>query len=230
MTRVDCSGHNTRWRRWVHSTLPGVMLAVSLAGCGNLSVIEGFLNQTADFGSSDVGPVAGASVTSGNRGTVRVVIENNTPFRAVFTIGAFDNTDARSTPAFFQFSPDSQFIAPNAPQTIEGNANSGVFELPCARVFSIGSRTLIDLIARNPGPQPDAIDEAALVDGVGFSDVPLGDTNDASPDQGFARGFEALLGVDFNCGSLLYITFEFNDVGPDAFRVTESVIPSQTTR
>jgi hypothetical protein len=139
----------------------------------------------------------------------------------------FDNTDERSTPVFGQFSPDSRFVAPNAPVTLEGFSNSGVVELPCARVFSVGSRSLINLIAENPGPRAEEIDEAGLVDGVGFTNAELGSDDESTPNQGFAGGFEALLGVDFNCGALVHIILEYNDVGADAFRVNMQVFPAR---
>lgn len=201
----------------------GFGLSLVAAGCG----VELFLNQTATFGPGGGDAVAGAPIDSGSRGTIRVLIENNTPFRAIFTYGTFDNTDERSTPVFAQFSPDSQFIPPNTQATLEGFSNSGVVELPCARVFSVGSRSLINLIEKNPGPRAEEIDEAGLVDGVGFSDADLGSDAEATTNQGFARGFETLLGVDFNCGSLLHVTLEFNDAGPDNFVVDMQVFPAR---
>lgn len=200
-----------------------IPLAALLTGCG----IESFLNQTASFGPNGSTAAAGAPIGSGLRGTIQVVIENNTPFRAVFTYGVFDNTDERSTPAFLQFSPESNIIAANSSATLEGNTNSGVVVLPCARVFSVGSRSLINLIDLNPGDQSDRIDADALIDGVGFTDADLTSDAAATPNQGFARGFEARLGVDFNCDSLLLVSLEFNDVGADAFRVRMKVIPSR---
>ena len=79
----------------------------------------------------------------------------------------------------------------------------------------------------NPGDQADRIDAAALIDGVGFTDADITSDAAATPNQGFARGFEARLGVDFNCDSLLLISLEFNDAGEDAFRVLLKVIPSR---
>lgn len=197
-----------------------------LTGCG----LDTFLNQIATFGPNGSSASAGAPIGSGLRGTIQVIIENNTPFRALFTYGVFDNTDERSTPAFLQFSPDSNLIAANSSATLEGNTNSGVVVLPCARVFSVGSRSLINLIALNPGDRSDRIDAAALLDGVGFTDADLTSAAAATPNQGFAPGFEARLGVDFNCDSLLLISLEFNDLGPDAFRVLIHVIPSRNDR
>ena len=39
------------------------------------------------------------------------------------------------------------------------------------------------------------------------------------PDEGFASDFEALLGVDFNCGSLLHLSLEIAEIGSDEFVV-----------
>jgi hypothetical protein len=47
---------------------------------------------------------------------------------------------------------------------------------------------------------------------------------------GVAPSFEALLGEDFPCNSLLIIFLEPNDAGPDAFRIDFQLIPSSTTR
>ncbi|MEE9293619.1 MAG: hypothetical protein V3W34_01465 [Phycisphaerae bacterium] len=191
------------------------MCAVGWAGCD----VQTLLNQTATFGAGGSLVPAGAPIGSGGRGNFRVLIENNTPFRAIFTTGVFDNTDERSTPIFFQYSPDSRFIAANSTATLEGNANTGIITLPCGRVFSVGSRSLISLIDANAGALADDIDEAALVDGVGFSDADISAEEAAVPQEGFARGFEALLGVDFNCGSLLHLGLEFSAVGSDEFVV-----------
>jgi hypothetical protein len=189
--------------------------------------VNTLLNQTASFGPDGAFSPAGAPLTSGLRGTFRVVIENNTPFRAIFTYGAFDNTDERTSPAFFQFSPNTQVVAPGATATLEGDTNSGVITLPCARVFSMGSRSLINLIEENPGGLTDQIDREGLIDGIGFADAPLTASSAGIPNQGFAAGFEALLGVDFNCGSLLLASLEFNETGANRFRVNLTVFPAR---
>lgn len=203
--------------------MPIRLIASCIAVLGLLAPVgcsvETLLNQTASFGPDGGTALAGAPIATGARGRIRVVIENNTPFRAIFTTGAFDNTDERSTPIFFQFSPDSQLIGQNSAATLENNTDSGVLVLPCARVFSVGSRSLINLINENPGPFVNLIDQAALIDGVGFSSDGLGTDQGAVPREGFAAGFEALLGVDFNCGSLLHVTLEIADSGPNRFVV-----------
>ncbi len=191
---------------------------ILLAAPGGCS-LEEILNQTASFGPSGSNAQAGASIGSGARGTFGVLIENNTPFRALFTVGAYDDTDDNSTPVFFQYSPESRFIDSASTATLEGNDHSGIITLACARVFSIGSRSLIDLINRNPGSRADNIDEAALIDGVGFASADASSEEAAVPNEGFASSFEAFLGVDFNCGSLLHLSLEIAEVGSDEFVV-----------
>ncbi len=203
--------------------LPAVLCCT--AGCDVQSIREIIQNQTATFGLPGAGERAGAPINSGLRGTIQVEFENRTPFRAIFTYGTFDNTDERTTPAFLQFSADSRFIPPGTPATLEGLAEEGPIDLPCARVFSVGSRSLINLIAKNPGPTPEVIDESGLLDGAGFSDGELGTPGESDPDQGFAAGFEARIGVDFECGDLLSVSLDFNDQDANNFRVELQVTP-----
>ncbi len=204
-------------------TFVATIAAAVLVGCN----VETFLNQTATFGAPGSGGTAGAPLGSGLRGTFSVNFENNTPFRAIFTTGVFDNTDERTSPIFFQYSPDTQIQGINSSATLEANASSGLVTLPCARVFSVGSRSLISLVATNPGALAPLIDEPALLDGVGFSDAALTSPAAAIPNEGFAGGFEALLGVDFNCGSIINARLEFADVGVNRFQVELDVIPAR---
>lgn len=207
------------------ATLTLAALPVANTGCDVQSLREIVQNQTATFGPPGAEELAGAPINSGLRGTIRVEFENKTPYRAIFTYGTFDNTDERSTPAFFQSSVNSQLVPPDTDAPLEGLAEAGPIELPCARVFSVGSRSLISLIATNPGPTPDLIDEAGLLDGVGFSDAELGAAEDAAPNQGYAAGFEARIGVEFGCGDLLHVTLDFNDQDANNFRVDLEVTP-----
>ncbi len=197
-------------------------LTIVLATCG--CNVDTILNQVASFGPDGGAGLAGAPLQSGGRGNFFVFIRNNTPFRAIFSVGSFDNTDERTTPVFFQYSPDSQLVNVNSTTTLEGNSVTGILSFPCARTLSVGSRSLVSLIDENPGAAAGMIDEAGLVDGVGFSSEPLNSDDSAIPREGFASGFEALLGVDFNCGSLLNINLEFADTGPDRFLVELSEV------
>jgi len=167
-------------------------------------------NQTASLGGS----------TAGGRGIVRVVFLNNTPHRAAFTFGTYDQTDPETRPDFDQFGP-----APDG-QTLEGASASDIVTLSCARVFSLGGPALLALIDKN---LPDAVTvDEALVEGIAFFNVGA-DENEPML-AGTAPPFAALLGVDFPCNALLIIRFELNDVGPEPFRVDFEIIPSDSDR
>lgn len=184
---------------------------VGVAGCG-----EQFANLSASLGSS----------RAGGRGNVGVLFINNTPHRAVFTFGSYDQTDQFSEPDFKQFGLDDPGV------TLDGNSSSAILSIECARVLGIGSPSLLRLIEEN---LPDVtLDDDAFIEGVEFFSLPPenGDGEDTSEPvrQGVAPPFEALLGVDFPCGALLIIRFEFDDLGPDPFRTDFELIPSESSR
>lgn len=167
-------------------------------------------NQTASLGGS----------TAGGRGIVHVLFMNNTPHRAAFTFGTFDQTDPETRPDFDQFGP-----APDG-QTLDGASASEIVTLSCARVFSIGGPALLALIDEN---LPDAVTiDEAFVEGVAFFSVD-GDEDDPTL-AGTAPPLAALLGIDFPCNALLVIRFELDDVGPEPFRVDFEIIPSESDR
>lgn len=170
--------------------------------------LEGFLNRTDSLGGD----------SAGNRGLVGVIVINNTDARAIFTMGTYDDLD--------QFTlPDSElFGAESDGQRLEAGGDTGIMNMDCARVFSIGSAGLIDAIQNNDPDFPDALDEPALVPGVYFSSSSLDSLNAALPTAGFAAGFEARLGVDFPCDALLIVRLEIDDVGPEEFRVDFEII------
>ena len=194
----------------------GVLLSVALLSAGGCGEMLFFANQTASLG----GDVAG------QRGNIRVLFINNTPNRAVCTFGTYDQTDQNSIPDFAQFGPNEFDV------NLDGNAESEILFLDCARTFSIGSNRLLELIAEN-ADEAAVIDEA-VVEGVSFFEVPAEEDSEASEPElipaGTAPSFEALLGVDFPCNSLLIIRFEYDDLGPAAFRIDFEMIPSESTR
>jgi hypothetical protein len=205
---------NTKYR--IGFGVPITAALLTLAGCG-----EFFLNLTASLGGG----------TAGGRGTVRVLFINNTPHRAVFTYGSYDQTDQFSQPDF------AQFGLKNSARHLDGDAETSLdpFEsgsyITCARVFGIGSPEMLRLIEEN---RSDAeTDEDALVEGVEFFQIGGDDGQDPGAEPvsiGFAPPFEALLGVDFPCSALLIIYFEINDPGPDPFRIDFQLVPSESDR
>lgn len=187
------------------------LVVPGIAGCGEI-----FVNLTASLGGD----------WAGDRGTVRVLFINNTPHQAVFTFGSYDQTDQFSRPDFAQFGL-SEFGA-----TLEGDSSSPIISIQCARVFSIGGPGLLTLIEQNLSVV--SLDDDAFVEGVEFFSIPSNgaDDNDSGDpvSEGSAPPFEALLGVDFPCNALLIIRFEFDDLGPDPFRIDFELIPSESTR
>ena len=180
---------------------------VGVGGCG-----ETFTHLTASFGGDD----------AGDRGAVRVLFINNTPHRAVFTFGSYDQTDPSSQPDFEQFGSDDDGL------TLEGDSESAIGSINCARVFSIGGPRLLALIQEN---LPDAELEAeALIEGVGFFRTDPQDEGGEAVSKGKAPPFEALLGVDFPCNALLIFRLEIDDLGSDPFRIDFELIPSESTR
>jgi hypothetical protein len=181
-----------------------VLATFFLAGCG-----EFWRNQTASLGGA----------LAGTRGTIRVVFLNNTPHRAVFTYGTLDQLDSDSRPDF------AQFLRDEAPM-LNGDGTSAIVTLDCGRVFSIGSPQLLRSIEENLPNAP--LSQDALVSGVEF--VELAEDGGEPATRGTAPAFEALLGVDFPCNSLLVLRFEFDDLNPGQFRTDFEVLISQSER
>ncbi len=187
-------------------------LAGALGAC-TPTAIQNLASPRADF-------VVGGQLV--NR-AIQVGFINNTPFRAIFTFGAYDQLDQESIPTGF------------GQLRLEGNTSSGQFAQPCRQTFSVGGAELIRLIEDNEAsPQINVTDPQALVDGVNFSSAPLGDPLEAEPTEGTAEGVVVLSGVDFTCTrtdiqavtgtGLLIFTFEQDAMAPGGFRVDFSFV------
>jgi hypothetical protein len=167
-----------------------------------------FLNQTASLGGE----------TAGSVGNIQVAFINNTPFRAIFTCGTYNNTSQFSQPT------TRQFIGVPGGIILDGNSVANIVTLPCNRVFSIGDSELLRLIEKNRA-DADTLNQDALVEGVAFSGAPLGDPDASLATEGFAPPVRALLGVDFPCGAIIVIRFEVADAGVAPFRADLEIIP-----
>lgn len=155
--------------------------------------------------------------------TISVGFINNTPFRAIFTFGAYDQLDENTIPQNF------------GQLRLEGNTSSAQIAQPCRKTFSVGGEELIRLIELNRNsPLITVNDPAALVDGVNFSGAPLGDPLEAEPTEGTALGLVRLVGVDFTCErtdirqvtgtGVLIFTFEQDAAAPGGFRIDYSFV------
>lgn len=157
--------------------------------------------------------------------TLQVGFVNNTPFRAIFSAGTYDELNSETLPTgFLQI-------------RLEGNTASAQAVLACRKSVSVGGAELIRLLTLNQNdPNIPIGDQEALVDGVNFSSAPLGDPLEAAPTEGKAEGLVLSAGVDFNCArtdirqtagtGLIVFTFEQDPAAPGGFRVDFMFIPA----
>ena len=183
-------------------------IAVFLASCTAGSVLN-LAAPTGYFVPGSVEPVPSA---------IQVGFINNTPHRAIFTFGAYDQFDQETIPTGF------------GQLRLEGNTTSAQVAQPCRKTFSVGGDELIRLINENEqDPSINITHPRRLVRGVYFSSAPLGDPLEAEPTEGTAEGLVLLNGVDFDCrrdnihdtsgSGLLLFTFEQDATAPGGFRI-----------
>ena len=181
------------------------MVSLGAAGCG-----EAWVNLTASLGGN----------TAGGRGSVGVILLNNTPHRAVLTLGSYDQTGDDVAPDFQQYELAGTRV-------LDADSNGGLLTFDCARVFSIGGPRLLALI---DSTNPADVAQDALIEGVEFFAVDAANPDSVPVSQGVAAPFEVLLGADFPCNALLIFKLEVNDAGPEPFRVDFELIPSSNAR
>ncbi|MCB9849928.1 MAG: hypothetical protein H6817_04410 [Phycisphaerales bacterium] len=198
---------NQRIRR-ITTTLAAILLFAPLSGCA----FNALLHATSSLGGT----------VAGQRGNTQVLFINNTPYRAIFTFGAYDELDQNTEPTLQQFSSDASTL------DLEGNTQSDTIDVQCARVYSIGGTGLITRVRANL--DEGSFDETSLVEGVNFSSAGVDDDDADAATEGKAAAHNALIGVDFECGALLIYRFEVNDAGPEPFIVELTVIPAEDNR
>jgi len=177
-----------------------------LAGC------EAWLHATASLGGS----------VAGQRGNTEVVFINNTPFRAIFTFGAYDELDRNTQPVLRQFSSATGTL------NLEGNTQSDTLQIRCSRTYAIGTDSLI--LRAEANLDPASYNQDALVEGIRFSSAAVGEKDADEATEGTAAPHQALIGADFDCGALLIYRLETNDAGPEPFVIELTVIPAESTR
>ena len=185
-----------------------IALLCVMGGCD----VDNLLNRTASFGGD----------TAGQRSQFGCVLINNTPYRALLTLGTYDDLDSKSAPQYFQYGNEL------GARVLAAGASSGPFALNCARVFAVGTPELVgrvrDLVSA------EELDPDALIQGVYFTTGDLGTEEGALPTEGVAAPFEARLGVDFACNSSVIIRLEIDDLGPNPYRIDFEVIPATDDR
>lgn len=188
-------------------TVAAACTVVGLLACTPNSLFNN-LAARSDFGANGT-PVPRA---------IQVGFINNTPFRAIFTAGGYDQLSNDALPTNF------------VQLRLEGNSTTAQIPQPCRGTYSVGGAELVRRIELNRNsPNINITDNAALITGVNFSAAPLGDPLEAEPTEGTAVGRESLVGVDFTCqrtdirqntgtGLILY-TFEQDAMAPGGFRI-----------
>lgn len=146
-------------------------------------------------------------------GNVTVLFINNTPFRASFSLGAFDSLD-RNPPGAVSFQQ----------LQIEANSSVAPITLPCRRDVAIGTQELLDRVIDTNSTGANFNRDAFLV-GVAFSSAPLDSPGNALPTDGTAKDRNVRLGVNYSCEDQLIFTFEQDDTAPGGFRIDYNVIP-----
>ena len=155
------------------------LLVAAISSCTQSAMLNAWA-PAADFSTSLAG-------TQTPRGII-VGFINNTPYRAIFTYGAYNQDDKTSLPTGY------------GQLRLEGNTANSQISQPCRKTFSVGGDELIRLITDNENdPNLTVSDPRALVRGVYFSNAPLGDPLEADPTEGTAEGLVVLNGVDFSC-------------------------------
>lgn len=155
--------------------------------------------------------------------TIQVGFINNTPFRAIFTFGAYDLYDQESVP--FSFSH----------LRLEGNTTGAQIPMACMQAFSVGGDDLVRSIQEHEAdPNVNVTDPQALIRGVNFSGAPPNDPLAAEPTEGTAQGIVVRSGTDFTCArtdirettgtGLLLFTFEQDAAAPGGFRIDYTFI------
>ncbi|MBW7906292.1 MAG: hypothetical protein LC135_04575 [Phycisphaerae bacterium] len=154
-----------------------------------------------------------ANQTEDRTGNIEVVFINNTPYRAVLSMGSFDSLD-RNPPGPVQFQQ----------LRIEGFTTTAVGNFPCRRVFAIATPELLRRVLDTDTDQSAGFDIDAFNDVVHFSAAPADSELATAPTAGTAAPREVRLGVDFSCADRLFFTLQEDPSAPGGFRIDYTVI------
>jgi hypothetical protein len=155
----------------------------------------------------------------GSRGSVSATFVNNTPFRAIFTVATFNHFDQNSIPS----TPEQFADGSDGTNQLEGNSAVGPFTFQCDRALSIGGIQMLERLTDSTDDL-STLNEDALATGVGFSAAAVGDNLATLPTEGTAEPLDVWQGAEFQCESLIVITFEQDPNAPGGFRIDHEVI------
>ncbi len=146
---------------------------------------------------------------------ISILVLNETPYRAIFTLGAYENLNENSVPEFVSFRLES------AQSSAEETGTNGFQTETCRRAISLGGQQLLNLIDKNRRNFEDegtTFDDEAMVAGVKFSDAPIGDPDEAVATVGTAEPITILNGIDYPCGSIVVFRLFEDADAPGGFR------------
>lgn len=147
-------------------------------------------------------------------GDVTIVVINDTPFRAAFTLGVFNDLE-REPIGMVQFEQPRLEPGESLPP--------GTF--PCTRDVAIGTDKLIRrILDTNADEQQANFDPDAFTAVVHFSDAPADSDLAALPTVGTAEGVVRRIGVDHSCGDQLIFTLRQDPDAPGGFRIDFQVL------
>jgi hypothetical protein len=171
---------------------------------------DAFLNVTTSLGRPNPD-----DDTPGKRGTINAVFINNTRYRASLTTGVFDPQDQKTVPIAVQF-----FDSTTASERLEAGQTTSAITLTCSRAWAVGSDQLIELLQTTN--QANSLDAVALQRGVQFFGDDLTTPEVENNLVGTAEPVTALLGVDYQCESL--ISFRLEELSAGEFVVEFDVV------
>lgn len=184
-----------------------------------------------------VGAIGGgcdlASNTQPLTDAVTIGIVNKTPYRAVFTLGAWEPLDRESLPQFYNLrieSEESDLIGQGVGSVSTLVLRSGTATPGCRRAIAIGTADLIQQIKNKKDildkmtPPFDITNEGAMIPGVDFSDAVIDSPDVDNPTIGTAEPAEANHGIDFPCGAMVVFTLVEDPLSKGGFRVDVGTI------
>lgn len=165
--------------------------------------------------------------------SVAVGLINTTPYRAIFTVGAWEPLDRQSLPQFSNIRLEAKSADTPGQGVFEMDTAvlaSGTAQFGCRRAISVGAADLIqqinnqkDLLAK-VNPAFDITNKNAMITGVNFSDAALDSPDVDNPTVGTAEPLTANQGVDYPCGSAVIFTLVQDANAKGGFRIDSGTI------
>jgi hypothetical protein len=148
-------------------------------------------------------------------GDVTFVLINDTPYRAVFSFGTYNDLDR------------SPGVVNLQQLRLEAHTSGELTTLACAHNAAVGTDGLVARVLATNADETAEFDAEAFHEWVGFSSFPSDSAGAGLADAGSAEGLEVLLGVDFSCGDQLIFTFVEDETATGGFRIDFAVLVSE---